>query len=208
MKRLVLSLGFAVATVSIGFTQSNNQPGFEVASVKPSPSGTTIGSMSGGPLPVGPFNMKRGDPRRITWTNIRLIRVLMMAYDLPPDQISGPSWLDSNMYDIRATMPEGTTTADFKLMVQSLLAERFKLTAHRATKEVAGYWLEIVQTGLKIKEAGNLYSEPADASASNLDLAIRTPPGTFVDKSGFLAPLPDNPMFPPGNSFAGTIRVN
>lgn len=65
---------------------------------------------------AGPFNMADHDPERITWTNIRLIRILMMAYDLPADRISGPGWLDSELYDIVAAVPRGTSVRDFKLM--------------------------------------------------------------------------------------------
>jgi uncharacterized protein (TIGR03435 family) len=158
-------------------------------------------------LPLGPFNMKGGDPVRIAWTNTRLIRVLQMAYDVVPDQISGPGWLGSEMYDVLATMPPGTTVADFKRMVQSLLAERFKLTVHREIKEVSGYWLEVAPGGLKMKESKS-DPQPAAAGASKSDPAINAPAGTFVDKSGFPAPLPDNPLFPPGAGFAATIRVN
>ena len=205
-----LSLGAGVILAATGSAQSTvSQPRFDVASVRPSPPGKEFGTMSGGPLPAGPFNLKSGDPARITWTNVRLMRVLMMAYDLPPDQISGPGWLGAEMFDVMATMPEGTTVADFKLMVQNLLVDRFKLTVHRETKEVAGYWLEVGTTGPKIKESNRApQPEPADAGASKSDPAIRTPSGTFVDKSGFLAPLPHNPIFPPGAGFSGTIKVN
>jgi uncharacterized protein (TIGR03435 family) len=206
----ILSLAAAGVLAGTARAQSTpSQPRFEVASVKPSPSGEKFGSMSGGPLPAGPFNAKTGDPTRIIWTNVRLMRVLMMAYDLPPDQISGPGWLGSEMYDIVATMPEGTTVADFKLMVQSLLAERFKMTVHREVKEVSGYWLEVAPGGLKIKESTkDRESERAGASARRSDSAITVPAGVFVDQSGFPAPLPKNPAFPPGAGFSATINVN
>lgn len=115
-----LWLAAATLFAATGLAQSpGNPPRFEVASVKPSPPGDKFGSMSGGPLPPGPYNMKSGDLTRIAWTNVRLLRVLQMAYDLPATQISGPDWLASQMYDIQATMPPGTTVADFKRMVQT-----------------------------------------------------------------------------------------
>ena len=99
--------------------------------------------MDGGPLPVGPFNQASHDPGRITWTNVWLERVLEVGYDFPTDRISGPGWLNTERYNIVATVPTGTTAGDFKLMVQNLLADRFKLTLHHETKEVPGYVLEI-----------------------------------------------------------------
>jgi uncharacterized protein (TIGR03435 family) len=166
VNRLPCVVGFAILSTDVGFAQSTgDQPRFEVASVKPTPPGDRIGSMDGGPMGPGPFNVGNHDPERITWTNIRLTRVLMMAYDLPADRICGPGWLDTEMYDIVAPIPKGTSVMDFKLMVRNLLAERFKLTLHRETKEVSGYALEIARNGLKIKESRN-DPEPAAADAS------------------------------------------
>lgn len=79
MKSLFYLAAFVLAAAAFA------QPRFEVASVKPSRPGEKAGSMSGGPLPAGPYNAKGSDPTRIAWSNIRLIRVLQMAYDLPGD---------------------------------------------------------------------------------------------------------------------------
>jgi uncharacterized protein (TIGR03435 family) len=131
----------------------------------------------------------------------------MMAYDLSGAQIFGPDWLSEEMYDILATMPRGTTAPDFKLMVQNLLAERFKMTVHRETKEVEGYSLEVAPKGLRITESKR-NPEPVLANPSAKgDPAITAPVGVFVDKNGFPAPLPDNSIYPPGAGFAATIRV-
>lgn len=160
--------------------------------------------MNGGPLPPGPFNMDNHDPSHIVWTNTRLIRVLMMAYDLPGDRISGPGWLHAETYDIQAPVPPETTIADFKLMVRNLLAERFKLSAHRETKEVPGYALEIAPGGLRIKHS-NGRLPPADAAPGT----PRGPAGLMiVDASGYPAPRPGNATFLPGSGFSATIKVN
>jgi uncharacterized protein (TIGR03435 family) len=133
------------------------QPRFEVASVKPGPP-DGIGSMNGGPLPVGPFNQTNHDPGRITWTNVRLGRVIQVAYDFPIDRISGPDWLFDDVITIVATVPVGTSVSDFRLMVQSLLAERFQLTTHRATKQVSGYALEVAKNGPKLRNRARVRS--------------------------------------------------
>ena len=204
MRNLLCGAIIALLAGSLTFAQSPQGPRFEVASVKTSPPGNGFGSMDGGPLPPGPFNMANHDPSRITWMRIRLIRILMMAYDLPADRISGPNWLETETYDILATVAPGTTVANFKLMVQNLLKERFKLAVHPETREVSGYTLEVARNGPKLKAPPT--PQPPDAKTN--DSAIRIPPGAFVDKSGFPAPLPDNPMFPPGTAFEATIRVN
>lgn len=161
-------------------------------------------------MPVGPFNTGNHDPERITWTNIRLIRVLMLAYDLPADRISGPGWLDTEMYDIVAPVPKGTSVMDFKLMVRNLLAERFKLTLHHETKDVSGYALEIARDGPKIKESRN-DPQPAATAASGSDrdsAGKGSNPLMIVDESGFPTPRPGNSVFLPGAGFSATIKVN
>jgi uncharacterized protein (TIGR03435 family) len=205
LRLLVCATGLGILTAVSAFPQSaRNQPVFEVASVKASPVRDLPGSMNGGPLPAGPFNMDNHDPSHIAWTNMRLIRVLMMAYDLPADRISGPGWLHSETYDIQAPVPPGITIADFKLMVRNLLAERFRLSSHREMKEVSGYALEIAPGGLRIKHStGSL--PPADAPPG----APHGPAGLMmVDANGYPAPRPGNPTFLPGSGFSATIKVD
>jgi len=75
--KLPCSIGFAILSVSPAFAQST----FEVASVKPSaPGGGEIGSMNGGPMSPGPFNMAGHDPelgnRLRSWRQARSQEVL------------------------------------------------------------------------------------------------------------------------------------
>ena len=55
----------------------------------------------------------------------------MRAYDVELDQIIGPAWIMENMgpnlYQADATMPPNTTKAEYQLMMQQLLRERFHL---------------------------------------------------------------------------------
>jgi uncharacterized protein (TIGR03435 family) len=215
MKKSLCIAGSSILAVCSGLAQSvGGQPRFEVASVKAAPPDAESSSMNGGPLPAGAFNQGNRDPGRITWTNVRLKRMMQVAYDLPPDRISGPGWLDSNGYSVVATVPMGTTVSDFRVMVQSLLAERFKLAVHRETKEVSGYALEVGKNGPKIKSsAGNetrtdgdfhsAGSEPGEAAVSKALNAL-----VVVDSNGFPAPRPGNPYYPPGTVFEVTIAVN
>jgi uncharacterized protein (TIGR03435 family) len=209
--KFLFTTGLATVIVGAGLAQSTpDQPRFEIASVKASLPGEKIGIMDGGPLGPGPFNTGNHDPLRITWTNVRLIRVLMMAYDLPGDRISGPGWLGAETYDIVAPVPRGTSVADFKLMVQNLLADRFKLAVHREAKEVAGYSLEVAKTGLKVKESPkDPQPVTAEANSSKIDSSAKgSSPLMIVDSSGFPAPRPGNTVFPPGAGFSATIKVN
>ncbi len=146
--------------------------------------------------------------------------MLQVAYDVPADRISAPDWLDKQHYDIAATVPMGTSVGDFKLMVQNLLAERFKLAVHRETKQVSGYALEIGKTGAKITPSPAIPKEEtaADDGKPNLKraealqyMATRTEAFNAlvsIDENGYAVPRPGNPMYPPGAGFSVTIVVN
>jgi uncharacterized protein (TIGR03435 family) len=166
-----------VALAALHFAQA--QPAFEVASVRPSGPRPP----NGGPLPIS--GERRGgpgtsDPETITYSRVPLQTILMNAFGLPVDQLSGPTWIVSERYDIAARVPVGATKAQASLMLQNLLVERFHLTFHRQPKEFQAYELVVAPGGSKLKET---------VVTQNSD-----PPASFrvtADKDGF-------PMLPPG----------
>jgi uncharacterized protein (TIGR03435 family) len=74
------------------------------------------------------------------------------SYGVKDYQVSGPDWLGTEIYDITATLPPGVTRDDVQLMIQNLLAERFKLTLHRDTREMPVYALVAGKGGSKLQE--------------------------------------------------------
>jgi len=113
-------------------------------------------------------------------------------------QIVGPSWLDTERFDINATLPPETTKQQFQVMLQNLLAERFKLTIHRETKELPAYVLTVGKGGPKMKE-----SEPMAPGAEAE--AAAAPPGPLpvrpqMGPDGF-------PVMPPGRPGLFTMMM-
>jgi len=150
---------------------------FEVASVKPAApqgNGRMMIGMRGGP--------GTNDPGRYTTTNTSLKMLLGNAYDLKDFQISGPSWMDGERFDITAKVPPGTTKEQFRVMLQNLLVERFRMSVHRETKEMPAYTLGIGKNGPKLKEFvpdPNAANDPAGPGRGG-------PPGPLQrDKDGF-----------------------
>ncbi len=94
------------------------------------------------------------DAGRISYTNVALMIVVMRAYHLKYRQIEGPEWLGTEHYDIAAKMPDGATKDEVPPLLQALLAERFKLTAHTEAKMMPGYALIPGKSGPKMKPAG------------------------------------------------------
>jgi uncharacterized protein (TIGR03435 family) len=149
MRPAILRSGLIILTSCAAFGQSAAEsPSFEVASVKPaepqSPGMIRV-RMSGGP--------GTPDPGQLTYTNVSLKNILMNAYAVKGYQLSGPKWLDSERFDIVAKIPMGATKEQFRLMLQNLLAERFKLTLHHETKELPMYALVVGKGGPKMKES-------------------------------------------------------
>jgi uncharacterized protein (TIGR03435 family) len=88
-------------------------------------------------------------------SNVTLKRCIMGAFGIGPNQIlGGPGWLDSDRYEIvaKAERPvddDGVLMA----MLQTLLAERFKLAFHRETRTVPAFLLEVAKNGPKLERA-------------------------------------------------------
>jgi uncharacterized protein (TIGR03435 family) len=117
-------------------------PQFEVASVKPAaPQGGIVRSTTG------------GDPGRVAYANVSLMGILARAFGVKSYQISGPSWLVSERYDVVAKIPDGSPKDQVPLMLQQLLNERFKLATHRETRELAVYALLLGKDGPKLGDA-------------------------------------------------------
>jgi uncharacterized protein (TIGR03435 family) len=159
----------AAAFCAIALAQPAS-PTFEVASVKPSApqqAGRMMMRQRGGPGTT--------DPGQYSVEGLPLSRVIMQAYGVQSYQVTGPSWIDSERYDIVAKLPAGTTKEQFQLMLQSLLAERFKLAIHKETKELPTYALVVAKGGPKLKESPK---EDPDAAKD------APPPAPQVGKDG------------------------
>src|SRR4029077_9524997 len=77
--------------------------------------------------------------------------LLEWAYGIQPSQHSGgPSWIDTDRYDIVAKAEGNATDAQMKLMVQTLLAERFQLKLHHERKELSAYVVSVGKTAPKL----------------------------------------------------------
>src|SRR5271165_4347402 len=156
MLTATLRTGLMAFACCIAHGQTADKPlTFDAASVKPAtppvPDGRGRIMMMG---PSGGPGTK--DPGRIRYPFMSLKNLLMNAYDVKSFQVSGPAFLDSERFDITATMPPETTKEQFRVMLQNLLAERFKLTVHRETKELPMYSLVVAKNGPKMKESAEM----------------------------------------------------
>ena len=84
-----------------------------------------------------------------------MLQLIEGAYGVTDDSVAGgPGWLSSDLFNIVARVPDGTTQATAKLMLQALLADRFKLVVRHDTRPVPRYVLSVDKGGPKFKTAG------------------------------------------------------
>ena len=158
-------------------------PAFEVASIKPSAPVTPAMAASG----------KIHAGMKITATRVdigmmSLMDLICKAYDVKQYQVSGPAWLGAQRFDILAKMPEGATKEQAPQMLQTLLAERFKLKIHRDDKQqpVPIYALVVGKGGPKMKqsEPDPNAPDPAAGTGSSEVTVSRSGRGSSVVNDG------------------------
>ncbi|HLI82887.1 MAG TPA: TIGR03435 family protein [Bryobacteraceae bacterium] len=157
-------LCFACLAVAAAFAQPQStapakapaKASFEVASIKPS------GPLDPAAILSGKSHVGMSvDNFRVDVGSMSLLNLICLAYKVKPFQITGiPDWAPSERFDILAKLPDGASKDQVPEMLESLLAERFKLAVHRDKKDQPIYALVVGKNGPKLKEAP---SEPAAA---------------------------------------------
>ena len=147
----IISFTFAVAA----FAQAPDiRPAFDIADVHTSPKTLR-------PSPRGGFHGGRYELRMATMADL-----IATAYAVTPDKLSGgPSWLDTDRFDVVAKASPETTQQTLKLMLQALLTDRFGLAVHRDQRPMAAYVLSAGQGKPKLKASGDSSSAGCQRSA-------------------------------------------
>ncbi len=104
------------------------------------------------------------DAGMLRYTNVSLQDCIRTAYRVKSFQIEAPGWIGNTRFDITAKLPEGSSQDQIPEMLQSLLADRFKLTMHKETKEHAIYALVVGKGGAKLKPAEIAPSDPGPSA--------------------------------------------
>jgi uncharacterized protein (TIGR03435 family) len=95
-------------------------------------------------------------PERINYLGVTLKMLIQRAYDVKPEQVVGPDWVATQRYTITAKLPPKTTLEQSRLMLQSLLNERFQMRLHREPRSFHVYELLVSKHGLKLKPVETL----------------------------------------------------
>jgi uncharacterized protein (TIGR03435 family) len=139
--RVIAHASLMLFVCSRGFGQSAPAPPqFEVADVRVNNSGQL--AIQGTSLPSGQFAVR----------NVTMKELIVQAYKAG-GITGGPNWLDSERFDIIAKAPPNTPEDTLRLMLQTLLAQRFKLEIHTEQKLTPVYVLVTAKGGSKLQAA-------------------------------------------------------
>jgi uncharacterized protein (TIGR03435 family) len=131
-RTLTLAALLALSMDHVHCQSLSNPPSFEVASITPCKPGTPAppGEHAGMVQFTYPGGRFKADATTLQF-------LLEWAYGIQPSQHSdGPPWMASERYDIVAKAEGKATDDQMKLMMQTLIADRFKLKIHHDTKEM------------------------------------------------------------------------
>jgi uncharacterized protein (TIGR03435 family) len=159
MRRLLFGIiFFVIAPVCLAQSSAENTSSmtaphkleFDVASVREN----KLGGQATSSFPLDRGNVYFATGGVFSATNQSLVTLLIFAYKINISEFSGglmrslPSWATTDKFDINARAETGETTKeDMRLMLQSLLEDRFKLKAHRETREMPVLGLYLTKPG-------------------------------------------------------------
>jgi len=136
--QVAASLVVLAAACALGVAEGQS---FDVVSVHQNTSGTTQTNIN-------------YTPGGVTFTNLQLRAIIQFAYGInQPARLAGvPDWVNSERFDIVAHGAVATVEVR-RLMLQTLLADRFKLAAHTERRSLPSYTLVLARSDGKLGPA-------------------------------------------------------
>jgi len=154
--------------------QSAGPPAFEAAAIKTSPD------------PPGSSGIFESNGR-INAKNVTLRRCVRGAYDVPePQVVGGPKWVDEDRYYIEAKSAGPAGDHELMRMLQTLLADRFKLVLHREQRAIPGFRLVLAKGGLKAQASAPDRGSAGHSRRGHIDAQAYTMPQLALHLSELL----------------------
>lgn len=156
---------FGIVIAAAAFGQTPAAPHFEVASIRPT-APDLMSQYAAGKLHTG----MSVDGARVDIGAMTLADLICTAYHIWSYQLSGPSWMTANRFDILARIPDGVPKERVPEMLQALLAERFRLAVHHEMKDENVYALIAGKGGSKLVQSRGNGDAPTPAGGVETDL--------------------------------------
>jgi len=145
---------------------AQSTPAFDVTSVKPN---------------TGTQDFVRFDPQpggRLRITNASLRMVVSWAYAVQNTQLEGgPDWFDRERFDFLAKAEGSPATDEMRLMLRTLIVDRFKLRFHNETREIPVYALTRprpdTKLGPKLSSSDSNCGAPPDGKPRKCEYDVR-----------------------------------
>jgi uncharacterized protein (TIGR03435 family) len=136
-------LGALLAACTLASAQSASPaPAFDVASIRPTDPDYRGGTIS-------------DSPGTLIMRGVSLRTCVEWAYNIRPYQITGPAWLPDIRFDISAKAADPVGIDQLRLMLQTLLANRFGMKVHRETRKLPAFSLVVAPGGPKFHDTGS-----------------------------------------------------
>jgi len=187
---------------------------FDAASIKPNDSG--LGGKGGRGGRGGAVQITTG---RVFGKNVTARQIIREAYRVKDYQLSGgPSWLDSDRFDLDAKVESPADEHLLRPMLQTLLGDRFKLVVHRETKQIPIYALVVAKDGPKVRELKDGDPVPPQSPGSMLFVVEKMQDFVagmngegqlgrpVVDKTGLLGRYVFDLRFEPDEDFISMVQ--
>ncbi len=160
-------------TATLGAQQPS--PAFEVASVKPSAPAAVGAVFSGSGLNVRPGGA-------FSATNYTVAQLMTFAYNLFAEQIvGGPDWIRAERFTVTARAATDVPRDQIRRMVQTLLADRFRLRVRSDTREMPVLELLLVRSDGSVgPNLHNCANEKDKGGISTPEKPFVAPPGGAV----------------------------
>lgn len=121
-------------------------------------------------------------PGNLTMRGVSFRSCVRWAYNVPDFEVTGPDWIDQQRYDIVAKAASDASEDQLRLMLQTLLVERFKLEAHRQSKESQAWVLTVGKGGPKFKESAEEGDAAIEPNLQKMQLGVhRASVGDLID---------------------------
>ena len=133
------------------------QPAFAVASIHP----------SAGEVKFEHDGNTETTPGTLRMQDVSVETCIKWAYGVQESQIAGPTWIDSDKFDITAKADGPATEDEMKRMLQTLLTDRFRLSFHHQEKELKAFVLTVAKGGSKVTPAAAPDAKPYRQNSAN-----------------------------------------
>ena len=184
-----LCAAFIVVTLSRAQTPQlgNGKMSFEVASVKQDKDGHPYSN-----FPLGPGNSYSADGGLLSANDMPISIYIGFAYGLTAYQRYAldkqlPKWAKDEKFDIQARAETNATKDQMRMMMRSLLADRFKLAAHTETHEGPVFALVLAKPGEAGPQLHLRSSDSPPCGAFTLSPSARSADGSPMACDVFLS---------------------